>query len=112
MLIIKWLYEKYIPRNFIKPYFRIIYFMPQSAISTSFLLPTPYFNYSFKPGNLVLINSVTDSSYIDENFCHRATQYRSSHRRCSVEKGVLQNFGKFTGKHLCWSLFLIKLQVL
>ena len=26
---------------------------------------------------------------------------RSSHRRCSVKKGVLRNFAKFTGKHLC-----------
>ena len=25
---------------------------------------------------------------------------RSSHRRCSVRKGVLRNFVKFTGKHL------------
>ena len=24
---------------------------------------------------------------------------------------ILQNFAKFTGKHLCWSLFLVKLQV-
>ena len=35
---------------------------------------------------------------------------RSSHWRCSVKKGVLKNFAKFTGKHLCRSLFLIKLQ--
>ena len=27
--------------------------------------------------------------------------FRSSHRRCSVRKGVLRNFAKFTGKHLC-----------
>ena len=33
---------------------------------------------------------------------------RSSHRRCSVEKGVLKNFAKFTGKHLCQSLFFNK----
>ena len=33
------------------------------------------------------------------------TKYRSSHRRCSVRKGVLRNFAKFTGKHLCQSLF-------
>ena len=26
------------------------------------------------------------------------------------KKGVLKNFANFTGKHLCWSLFLIKLQ--
>ena len=25
------------------------------------------------------------------------------------KKGVLNNFANFTGKHLCWSLFLIKL---
>ena len=30
---------------------------------------------------------------------------RSNHRRCSVKKGVLRNFAKFTGKHLCQSLF-------
>ena len=34
--------------------------------------------------------------------------YRSSHRRCSVKKGVLRNFTKFTGKYLCQSLFLKK----
>ena len=34
---------------------------------------------------------------------------KSSHRRYSVKRGVLKNFPNFTGKHLCWSLFLIKL---
>ena len=33
---------------------------------------------------------------------------RSSHRRCSVKKGVLRKFAKFTGKHLCQSLFFNK----
>ena len=33
---------------------------------------------------------------------------RSSHRRCSVRKGALRNLAKFTGKHLCQSLFLKK----
>ena len=33
---------------------------------------------------------------------------KSSHRRCSVKKGVLRNFAKFTGKHLCQSLFLCR----
>ena len=39
------------------------------------------------------------------------TLLRSSHRRCSVKTGVFKNLQKFTGKHLCCSLFLIKLQV-
>ena len=35
---------------------------------------------------------------------------RSSHRRCSVKKAVLKKFADFTGKHLCWNLFLINFQ--
>ena len=27
--------------------------------------------------------------------------FRSSHWACSLKKGVLENFSKFTGKHLC-----------
>ena len=38
-------------------------------------------------------------------FLKNKSHYRSSHRRCSERKGVLSNFAKFTGKHLCQSLF-------
>ena len=37
--------------------------------------------------------------------------FRSNYQGCSVKKGGLRNFAKFTGKHLCQSLFLIKLLV-
>ena len=44
------------------------------------------------------------------SFCRDKANDRSSHWRCSVRKGVLRNFAKFTGKNLCQSLFfLIKL---
>ena len=33
---------------------------------------------------------------------------RSSHQRCSVIRGVLRNFAKLAGKHLCQSLFFTK----
>ena len=33
---------------------------------------------------------------------------RSSHQRCSIKIGVLKNFAKYTGKHLCQCLFLNK----
>ena len=33
---------------------------------------------------------------------------RSSHQSCSLRKGILRNFAKFTGKHLCQSLFFNK----
>ena len=36
------------------------------------------------------------------------TILRSSHQRCSIKEGVLRNFTKFTGKHLCQSLFFNK----
>ena len=29
--------------------------------------------------------------------------YRSIQQRCSVKKGIVKNFSKFTGKHLCQS---------
>ena len=32
--------------------------------------------------------------------------YKRSHRRCSVQRDVLNNLAIFTGKHLCWSLIL------
>ena len=34
--------------------------------------------------------------------------YRSSDRRCSIKKGLLKNFAKFTGKYLYQSLFFNK----
>ena len=42
-------------------------------------------------------------------FCRKILfTLRSSHRWCSVKKGVLSNFAKFTGKHLCQSFFFNK----
>ena len=43
---------------------------------------------------------------------HRYSKNRSSHLRCSVKKGVLKNFAKFTGKHLSQSLVFNKVAVL
>ena len=37
---------------------------------------------------------------------------RSNHLTCSVWKGFLRNLAKFTGKHLCQSLFLNKVALL
>ena len=34
--------------------------------------------------------------------------FKSSHQRCSVRKGFLRKFAKFTEKHLCQSLFFNK----
>ena len=39
-----------------------------------------------------------------------AADCRSSHRRCSVRKGVLRNFTKLTGKQLRQRLFFNKIK--
>ena len=44
----------------------------------------------------------------DSKFKILTATIRSSHQRCSMKKGVLRNFTKFTGKHLCQSLFFNK----
>ena len=46
------------------------------------------------------------------NFNHVQIQIRMGSMRSQMffKKGALTNFTKFTEKHLCWSLFLIKLQ--
>ena len=36
--------------------------------------------------------------------------YKSSRPEVFYKKGVLENFTKFTEKHFCWGLFLVKLQ--
>ena len=41
-------------------------------------------------------------------FTERFSNNRSSHQWCSVKKGVVKNFIKFIGKHLCQSLFFNK----
>ena len=38
--------------------------------------------------------------------------YRSSHRSCSIKKGVLKDLAKFTGKELCQNLFFNKVKTL
>ena len=36
---------------------------------------------------------------------------KSSYRMCSIKNAVLKNLAILIGKHLCWSLFLINLEV-
>ena len=43
-----------------------------------------------------------------KHFFRVVCRYRSSNQRCSVSKGVVRNFAKFSGKHLCQSLFFNK----
>ena len=46
---------------------------------------------------------------LDVLLCSEYSYDRSSHRTCYVRKGVLRNFPKFTGKHMCQSPFFNRL---
>ena len=59
--------------------------------------------------NALFSKRVVYSDFISKKGQQKVT--RSSHRRCSVKKSVLENFTNFTGKHMCWILFLVKLPV-
>ena len=57
-----------------------------------------------------VISLIFHKCIISLNSVSSLAKYRSCHRRCSKKVGVLKNFSNVTGKHLCWSLFLIKFQ--
>ena len=60
--------------------------------------------------NLVFIAD-SDTGYCSELLWkHELNVIRSSHWNSSVKKDVFRNFASFTGRQLCWSLFLIELQ--
>ena len=69
------------------------------------------------PGNCKFLICITLRTTTTPNWIHplnirkweQCNTFRSSHRRCSVKKGVLRNTAKFTGKQLCQSLFLHKI---
>ena len=52
------------------------------------------------------IKCCTTSSFCSSD--SNCLNYRRSHQRCFIEKGVLKNLKKFTGKQLCEILFLNK----
>ena len=60
-----------------------------------------YFN---KVAGLTLLKQKLWHKYFPVTF----TKFRGRHRRCSVKKGILRNFAKFTGKQLCQGLFFNK----
>ena len=49
--------------------------------------------------------SATDVKELNRNL------FSSSHQRCSLKKGVLKDFSKFTGKHLWQGLFFNKVEI-
>ena len=83
-----------------------------SPINLLYIFRTPF--YKNTSGGLLLYLGPCQISvmnffllFVVNYFCKKVP-FRSSHHRCSVRKGVLRNFAKFTGKHLWQSLFFNK----
>ena len=58
-------------------------------------------------GKLYFITTVIN--VLNNNFCRTLFLFRSSRSQVFFKIGLLKNFANFTGKHLWWSPFLIKL---
>ena len=63
---------------------------------------------TIKPGSCIFQDVYCSYFFSIELYKQRCVG--SNHRSCSVKKDVLKMFANFTGKHLCWSLVLVKLQ--
>ena len=57
--------------------------------------------------NLLMKKTISRSSHPGNLLIKKAIT-RSSHQRCSIEIGAFKKLTKFTGKHLCQSLFFNK----
>ena len=55
----------------------------------------------------ILVKCIINLREKEKNKIRKKKSFRSS--LCSVRKGVLRNITKFTGKHLCQSLFFSKI---
>ena len=65
-------------------------------------------NFSNQPNVLFVDLNAINSDILKMSEKEIVRVSRSSHQRCSITKGVLRNFAKFTGKHLCQSFFFNK----
>ena len=60
--------------------------------------------------SLIILSTPNNLSRICPVWTWASSSFRSSHHKCSVRKGVLRNFAKFTGKQLCQRLSFNKVK--
>ena len=76
------------------------------AVSISLSIFNPHMNKAFKNTVRYQCHVINQNFYL--HTLDSAQISKSSHQSCSVRKGFLRNFKKFTGKHLCQGLFFNK----
>ena len=130
----QWLYNKFLPALFLRHLFDGKYsvatlfysFIPEFALNLKGIMfqngqtyfknppafPKIFLSKCVWPFRRIMHCKINNNSqqFIAQflvNFFEKF-KFRSSRRRYSVRKRVLKNFAKFTGKHLCQSLFFNK----
>ena len=96
----------------VKPYFKIELNLIELSLSSIFYTTHPFLKKLTTLKTLGKKVLLTMEHFFFQNLklCNGMVPSinRSSHQRCSIKKGVLRDFAKFTGKHLYESLFLNK----
>ena len=91
----------------VKQYFKNI--LNWIALRFHSLHNSPFHEKTYNSENFrrSLLLTMEHFSFQNSKLCNRMVSSinRSSHQRCSIRKGILRNFAKFTGKHLYQSLF-------
>ena len=85
----------------------------ETLYGNKFFVSECIFKYSLSLRELQVIRDQLGVRGIPEKSLNRMLLLlvlKTSHRRCSVKKRALENLASFTGKYLCWSIFLINLQ--
>ena len=70
-------------------------------------------NINFTQFKLSALSKIADQTIVKffRSLLQVPTNYRQKQPpKVFYKKAVLKNFAMFTGKHLCWTFFLVKLQ--
>ena len=80
------------------------------AIFTGKNLCWPLHTFFYRTPTLAACRFSRRTCFCPELLWKHELNVRSSHQSSSVKRGVFRIFASFTGRQLCWSLFLIELQ--
>ena len=79
-----------------------------TTLNTSYSFSSIHFILHFLCFSVCIRNFIENLLILMKMLCWKISSYRSSHPQVFCKKGVLRNFAKFTGKHLCQRLFFNK----
>ena len=94
----------------VENWFKLIHVIPKTDFmdDISKILSLSFYGSSelFKPFTILSLSLI-----LSHTFLLSLSLSTTSYLQMLFKIGILKNFAKFTGKYLCWSVFLIKFQV-